>query len=491
MNAPLWLLAVIAIAFLVLAALLSAGESAVARVTRADLAELSARAEDDPRRARKVARAQALAADPRGVGASASIVRVLAEVVVTVCVTLAVAQVVGTWWGVLLVATLIGWVLALVLVRISPRTVGRTHAPGVLVSLSGLLGAVVAATPSLQRLVKRSLPTPEEEVGQLREMVERTGESDSFEDEDRELIRSVFELGDTMVREVMVPRTDMITVPADASLDKALRLFARSGYSRVPVTGDSTDDVRGVLYFKDVVRDLIAHPAEQASRTAADVARDAVFVPESLRADDLLRQLQTASNHIALVVDEYGGIAGLVTIEDALEEIVGELTDEHDRAAPEVEDLGDGTYRVPSRLGLDDLGDLFGVEIQDDDVDTVGGLLAKAIGKVPIVGSRGEAQGIDLVADRFGGRRRQLATVLASRAAPHHADAPDEEGAPESPEGPAQEHEGHEESRDATERAHATGRGAGGRGRGETVPAAVGQQGGRTDGTRTGEGRAS
>jgi CBS domain containing-hemolysin-like protein len=160
---------------------------------------------------------------------------------------------------------------------------------------------------------------------------------------------------------------------------------------------------------------------EADARPVAGVARPAIFVPESKPVDDLLREMQASSSHIAMVVDEYGGIAGLVTIEDALEEIVGELTDEHDRPEPEVEDLGEGVLRVPSRLGVEELGELYGLDLDDDDVDTVGGLLAKSLGKVPLPGSSAVVHGLRLEADRVGGRRKQLATVLVARVA-----APDE-----------------------------------------------------------------
>ena len=148
---------------------------------------------------------------------------------------------------------------------------------------------------------------------------------------------------------------------------------------------------------------------------ASSLARPAVFVPESKPVDDLLRELQSGSSHMAMVVDEYGGIAGLVTIEDALEEIVGELTDEHDpHAHPWSRSCGDGVFRVPARLGRDELGELFDLEVDDEDVDTAGGLLAKALGKVPLPGSAGDIHGLHLVADRVEGRRRRLATVLVS-----------------------------------------------------------------------------
>ncbi|NEB06433.1 CBS domain-containing protein, partial [Streptomyces sp. SID13726] len=250
-----------------------------------------------------------------------------------------------------------------------------------LLALSGLLTGIVAATRWLTRLA----PAPDSAAHERerQDMVDRVNESDVIEEEERELIRSVFELGSTLTREVMVPRTDMVTTSRDTPLRKTLSLFLRSGFSRIPVTGTSADDLVGVAYFKDVVRVLQGGPGTDA-RPVGDVARAAIFVPESKPVDDLLREMQASSSHIAMVVDEYGGIAGLVTIEDALEEIVGELTDEHDRPEPEVEDLGEGVLRVPARLGVDELGELFGLDLDDDDVDTVGGLLAKTLGKVPL-----------------------------------------------------------------------------------------------------------
>ncbi|MDD9205169.1 transporter associated domain-containing protein, partial [Georgenia sp. 10Sc9-8] len=150
----------------------------------------------------------------------------------------------------------------------------------------------------------------------------------------------------------------------------------------------------------------------------AEVMREAVFVPETKLVDDLLREMQAESFHIAMVVDEYGGIAGLVTIEDLLEELVGEMTDEHDRAEPEVEDLGDGVVRVPARLPIGELGDLFDLEIEDDDVDSAGGLLAKALGRVPLSGAQVDVHGLHLVAERTEGRRRRISTILVSQVAP-------------------------------------------------------------------------
>jgi CBS domain containing-hemolysin-like protein len=199
-------------------------------------------------------------------------------------------------------------------------------------------------------------------------------------------------------------------------LRKAMALFLRSGHSRVPVVGaDGLDSVEGVAYLKDAALALLSRP-DAAGEPVASVMRPAVFVPESKPADEVLRQLQALGTHLALVVDEYGGVAGLLTMEDVLEEIVGELTDEHDPDPPEVEPLGDGVYRLPARFELDQLGQLFDLEIDDEDVDTVAGLLAKALGRVPLSGSQAEVAGLVLTAERTEGRRKQLATVLARRA---------------------------------------------------------------------------
>lgn len=401
--APVGLLVAVASAGIILAALLSAGEAAVLRVTRSAVSELVT--EGRPR----ADRVRRLAAAPGRTAASAAFVRLVAEMTATTCITLVLASGTMAWWQVLLLSVLVSGLVALVLVRISPRTLGRTHPLRVLLALSGLL-AVVMRLP-LGRLAPAARRTGEVDEDELRDMVDRVSESEGIEDDEREMFRSVFELGDTLTREVMVPRTEMITTSATTPLRKALALLVQSGYSRVPVIGDSVDDLRGVVYLKDVVRRMQDSPPA-ADDPVGTVLRPAVFVPETKPVDDLLREMQASSSHIAIVVDEYGGIAGLVTIEDALEEIVGELTDEHDHSGPEVEELGDGTFRVPARLPVDELGELFDLDLDDDDVDTAGGLLAKAIGKVPLLGSVGDIHGLHLVGERVEGRRKQLATLV-------------------------------------------------------------------------------
>jgi len=257
---------------------------------------------------------------------------------------------------------------------------------------------------------------PFESEAELRDLVDMAGESSLIEAGEREMIHSVFELGDTVVREVMVPRTDMVTLDQDKTLRHAMSLFLRSGFSRIPVVGDGPDDVLGLLYFKDVARRVYAD-AEAADLPAHHQMRPAQYIPESKPVDDLLREMQRDQNHFAVVIDEYGGTAGLVTIEDILEEIVGEIDDEFDREGPGVEQLEDGSTRVPATMHIDDLAELFDVTLDEDEVDTVGGLLAKTNGLVPILGSHCEVAGLSLTAERMAGRRHRIATVIVRRLA--------------------------------------------------------------------------
>ena len=411
--------ALIACAVIVLAmgALLSAGESALLRFTRAAADDLI----EEGRRG--AARVRRLAEHRTRVLGALSVARVAVDMLAAVLITLAASGLVRAWWQVLALALLANIILLGVVVGFSPRTYGRRNPAGTLLALGGLLTWVDVLAAPQRRLVSRtrrpeSAPTDaetREAVNEdLREMIDEIGETDTIEDEDREMMRSVVELGQTLVREVMVPRTDMVTIDAHKPASAAMRLFIRSGYSRVPVIGEDADDVRGILYLKDVLRRLAAHP-EHEELAVAGFVREAEYVPEMKPADDLLREMQTGRFHMALAVDEYGGTAGLVTMEDLLEEVVGELTDEHDPELPEVVEVAPGTYRVPARLALDELGELFDLEIDDDDVDTVGGLLTKAIGRVPLPGAAGDTQGVHLQAEEATGRRRQVSTILASR----------------------------------------------------------------------------
>jgi CBS domain containing-hemolysin-like protein len=207
----------------------------------------------------------------------------------------------------------------------------------------------------------------------------------------------------------------MITIDASAHLPHAMALFLKAGYSRIPVIEHDADDVVGILYLRDLARLGFERPLDAEDLTVGELARPAMFVPDSMKADALLRQMQLESNHLAMVVDEYGGIAGLATLEDLIEELVGDISDEYDREAAQVEALGDGRYRVNARLPIDELGELFGLDLEDEDVDSAGGLLAKELGRLPQPGERVTVSGLLLEAERTEGRRKRIATILVER----------------------------------------------------------------------------
>ena len=284
-----------------------------------------------------------------------------------------------------------------------------------LVALCQMLSQVAArksAKTSFGRAVLRVLRVPIRSLTLLFTPLKLpTTVSEEFE---QELIDSVEEFGETIAREVMVPRIDMATIDADASLDDALDLFLKHGHSRLPVIKKNADDVKGILYLKDVVRLMHEQPEKAATATAKSIARTAIFVPESKPVDDLLQEMQVTSTHIAMIVDEYGGVAGLATMEDVIEEIVGEIADEYDRDTNALEDLGNGTVRALAVTSLFDLGEHFGLELEDEDVDSVGGFMAKQLGRLPGRGDAVEIAGLRFETERFEGRRKRLITVLVT-----------------------------------------------------------------------------
>ncbi len=421
-------LAVLFVACLCVAFLLAAAETSLGRVSRLTAADL---AEEGRRGATALV---TVTNDTAGYLSAVHFVRVLAEATAAVVVTLAAEQLLDGFWTVFLTSIAVMVVASFVIVGVSPRTLGRQHAERValraapaVVWLRRLLGPLARLMVAIGNAVtpgKGYRDGPFESEAELRDLVDLAGDSQVIEAVEREMIHSVFELGDTVAREVMVPRTDMVTIEADKTMRQAMSLFLRSGFSRIPVIGQDADDPLGLLYFKDVARAL--QEGSSAQDPVAEVMRPAPYIPESKPVDALLREMQRDQTHLAIVVDEYGGTAGLVTIEDLIEEIVGEIADEYDREAPGIEHLPDGTVRVPATMHIDDLAELFDVDIEEDDVDTVGGLLSKAIGRVPLLGSTGTWAGLRLTAERMGGRRHRIATVLVRRegAGGSAADAP-------------------------------------------------------------------
>ena len=243
---------------------------------------------------------------------------------------------------------------------------------------------------------------------EIRHMVDAAEEDEEIEEEERELIHSIFEFGDTVVREVMVPRPDMVTVPSDAKLDAALSTIVEAGYSRIPLYEGDNDNIVGLLYAKDLLKTI--HESDVKS-TVASLARQPTFVPEQKKVAELLREMQDQRVHMAIVVDEYGGTAGLVTIEDLIEEIVGEIVDEYDQEEPLVEPIDDMTIRVDAKMPIDEVNELLGAELPDEEWDTVGGLVFGLTGRVPVVGERVKFDSLEFLTERVTGRRIQKVVI--------------------------------------------------------------------------------
>ncbi|WP_204342554.1 hemolysin family protein [Micromonospora terminaliae] len=419
----------VAAGLVVLAGLIAMTEAALAAVSPARAAEL---ARDGARGARTL---QAVAGDVVRHLNLLLLLRLLAELTATTLVALVAVDTFGAGWRAALVTAGAMAVVSFVVVGVAPRTLGRQHAYAVGRAVAPLvrwLGRALNPLASLLILIGNAVTPgrgfregPFATQVELRELVDLAEQRGVVEHGERQMIHSVFALGDTIAREVMVPRTEMVWIEESKTLAQALALFLRSGFSRIPVIGENVDDVLGVLYLKDLIRRIQGAP-EARQMPVAELMRPATFVPESKPVDDLLSEMQAARNHLVIVVDEYGGTGGLVTIEDILEEIVGEITDEYDVERPPVERLADGAVRVTARLPVENLGELFDTELPTDEVETVGGLLAQALGRVPIPGAAAEVAGLRLIAEGTTGRRNRIDTVLVSRAEP--GDTPDSAG---------------------------------------------------------------
>ena len=245
---------------------------------------------------------------------------------------------------------------------------------------------------------------------EIRSMAEVGHEEGSIDEGEKELIHSIFEFGDTIVREVMVPRPDILAIEDDKTLRDVQELVLQRGFSRIPVFHESLDDVKGLVFAKDVLKAL--HQG-QRDMPLSEIMRAPHFVPESKKVADLLKEMQQEKFHLSLVYDEHGSVTGLVTLEDLLEELVGEIADEYDREEPEVLELGDGVYRVSGKASIDDVNELLGTELPDEEWDTVAGLMLDILGRMPERGEETTFRGVHLKAERIQGRR--IASVMITR----------------------------------------------------------------------------
>ena len=311
-----------------------------------------------------------------------------------------------------------GMVLEIVVVftfaEVAPKTYAVQHPERAVMSVSGLLvfltrfpplrvltrGFIGLANIALPGKGLRGGPFVTEE--EILTMADVAAQEASIETEERELIHSIFEFGDTVVREVMVPRPDMVAVDADATVDEAIRIAIAAGKSRLPAFNETTDDIVGLVFLKDLVT---RSGSGEGNEPVRQMLRPAHFLPESKRVAELLREMQTENFHMAIVIDEHGGTAGLVTMEDLLEEIVGEIIDEYDVDEPQVEKLAGGAFRVPGRTPIDEMNELLGEELPSGEWDTVGGLVFDALGHVPDEGECARVNGYEFCAERVQGRR--------------------------------------------------------------------------------------
>jgi CBS domain containing-hemolysin-like protein len=405
-TTDVWSLVAVA-ALTAIAAFLAAAETGLTRMSRARAMHLH------EERRRGSAQLLALVEQPARFLNLVLLLVLVVQFFATALFTSVTSRVIGGGLGVVVAATVMT-VITFIGAEVAPKTYAVQHtdraalfvAPFVylLTRLPGLgqLTRLLIAIGNVVTPGKGLKSGPFVSEDEIKALVDEAERDDVIEEEEREMIHSIFEFGDTIVREVMVPRPDMVAVPLETSLQEVLELILRTGYSRIPVYDGTVDEVVGLAYAKDVLRRL--HDG-QADKPLTDILRPAPFMPESLRAAECLREMRTRKSHMVIVIDEYGGTSGLVTLEDLLEEIVGEITDEYDREEPNVEPLPDGDYRVNARLGVDEVNELLDVELPSTEWDSIGGLLFNLVGGVPREGQEVEFKGLRLRAERVQGRR--------------------------------------------------------------------------------------
>ena len=406
-NAADWgELAIVGVLILV-AAVLAATETAISRMNRVRAYRLQ---EEGRRGAKAVVR---IAENPAQYLNVTLLLMLLAQLGGTTLATVvAVRQLeqLGEW-----VATGVMTLLLFEFAEVTPKTYTLQHTDRVALRLA----PIVAIGPVARFLIRvanvvmpgKGLPQgPFVTEQEIRAMAEMASEEEVIEEGEKELIHSIFEFGDTLVREVMVPRPDIVAAPANSSMPSVLDLVLRHGYSRIPVYRETLDEIVGVVYAKDLLRHLHAGKADVPLEK---IMREPYFVPETKKIDDLLREMQQKRVHIAIVTDEYGSVAGLVTIEDLLEELVGEIADEYDREEPQIEPVDEWTYRVNGRLSIDEVNELLDVQLPHDEWDTVAGLMYGLLGSVPTQGETVAYENLEFTAEKVQGRR--IAKVLIKR----------------------------------------------------------------------------
>lgn len=417
--------ATISVIFLLLfAGFLAGSESAINAISRVFVEELEVKS------SRAAAWVQRVIMEPARYLNVILFVRKACELTATVIVAHAFVDIFESNLAGLSTAVGIMLVLSYVVVGVGPRTLAKQNAgrwiiPAcfVAVILATVLGPITALLIAIGNAItpgKGFKTGPFANEAELRDLVDQAHERGLVEESEHEMIHSVFELGDTLVRELMVPRTEMVWIEGSKNLRQGLSLALRSGFTRIPVIGENLDSILGIAYVKDLAKRTHEYRDSELTELVRDHLRKATFVPETKTAADLLKEMQRDQIHLAIVVDEYGGTAGLITIEDILEEIVGEIADEYDDDVEELEWITPAQARVSARLHIEDLADKLEIELSEEeleDVDTIGGFVAKSLGRVPIPGSAILLHGWQITAERPVGRRHRIATFLIEKSA--------------------------------------------------------------------------
>lgn len=413
----------VVVALLLFAGFLAGSESAINSISRVFVEELESKS------SKRAAWVQRVLSEPARYLNVVLFVRKAAELTATVIVAEALIDLFASLAVAMSVSVGAMLVLSFVVVGVGPRTLGKQHAGAWIVPasitaviLSKILGPITTLLIAVGNAITpgRGFKTgPFANEAELRDLVDQAHERGLVEESEHEMIHSVFELGDTLVRELMVPRTEMVWIEGSKNLRQGLSLALRSGFTRIPVIGENLDTIMGIAYVKDLAKRTLEYRESEQTELVSDHVRPATFIPETKTAAELLKEMQRDQIHLAIVVDEYGGTAGLITIEDLLEEIVGEIADEYDDVLEEIEWLEEGKKaRVSARLHIEDLADHLDIEFEKDEleeVDTVGGYMAKLLGRVPIPGSEIELSGWKITAERPVGRRHRIGTVLVER----------------------------------------------------------------------------
>jgi putative hemolysin len=404
MNTTDLAMLVVIIVMTLLAAVLALAETSITRMTRS---RASALAQNQPKGGARVLRiVENLERDLNSIYLSVNIVQTIQSALVGVLA----ARLFGA--AGVAIGIVLNVLVLFVIAEAAPKTWALQHteraalltAP--MVEFAGwvlrlparaLIGVANIILPG-KGLKKGPFVTEEEILALAEEAMEHS----VIEESERDLIESIIDFGDTVVREIMIPRTDMVTIGSDATVAGCIDRAIDKGMSRIPVYGENTDDIEGIVYIKDAMR---AEREGGAERCVMELVRPAMFVPETKRCAELLAEMQSRHTHMAIVVDEYGGTAGLATLEDLLEELVGEITDEFDEEVPNVEALPNGDVLVNATLNVDDVNEELDLELPEGNYDSLGGLVFELLGRVPVAGDSVEESGVRLIVERVDGRR--------------------------------------------------------------------------------------